>query len=104
MGKNDKVIFNQGDNGSYGKILSSPMEIERFIKTSIYQDYLNEIDLRIAETSLMLDDFDVTYTGRQCDTFRGRKRNLLEMKEIFQDMLNNKISDDSELKEGESNE
>ena len=50
------------------------------------------------------DSFDVTYTGRQCDTFRGRKRNLLEMKEIFQDMLNNKISDDSELKEGESNE
>jgi hypothetical protein len=87
----------------YGKILSTPEEIRRFIDSSIYKDYINELDLRLAETTVMLDDFDTKFTGRQYDTFRGRKRNLLEMKELFIDMVSNKISDDSELEEGESN-
>jgi len=89
--------------GIMGQIKSSPNEIKHFMNSSVYSDFIHELDLRIIETSLMLDDFDVTYTGRQCDMFRGRKRNLLEMKELFSDMVKNKISDDSELKEGESN-
>jgi len=86
------------------RISSSPAEIEKFIKSSLYIDYVNELDLRLAETTMMLDDFEGQYTGRDYDMFRGRKRNLLEMRELFTNMVYNKISDDSELEEGESNE
>ena len=85
-----------------GEINSSVGEINNFAESTLHQDYIRELDLRIEETSMMLDDFDSQYTGRQYDVFRGRKRNLQEMKEIFLEMAKNKASD-LELKEGESN-
>ncbi len=91
------------DKDILGDIQSSPEIINTFLKSIVYQDFLNEIQLRIAETTVMLDDFDTNFSGRQYDTFRGRKRNLLEMLELFQDMYENKL-DDLELEEGESDE
>ena len=90
-------------SGRLGEIKSSPNEIKSFTTSNLHHDYLNEINIRILETTSCLDDLDMKYTGRQYDMFRGRKKNLLEMKELFLGMLENKISDDSELEEGESN-
>ena len=85
------------------KIISSADELEMFTRSSLFADFTNEIELRIEETTVMLDDFDGTYTGRQYDMFRGRKRNLLEMKHLFHDLATNKASD-QELEEGQSEE
>jgi len=82
-------------------IVSSPNDIQLFVDSSIHSDYLKELNLRIEETTIMLDDFDSHYTGRQYDMFRGRKRNLIEMKQLFLDMIINKATD-LELEEGES--
>jgi len=83
-------------------IRSSPEDLRRFLSSTIYKDFISEIDLRLIQTSLMLEDFECQFSGRQYDMFRGRKRNLLEMKQLFSDMLQNKISDLKETKEENS--
>ena len=85
-------------------ILSTPTEIERFTHSTLHKDYQNEIDLRIAYLTYLLDDLECQFTGRFYDMFRGGKRNLLEMKLLFTEMIKNKTSDELELKEGDSND
>lgn len=83
-------------------ILSSPEEIRNFLKSSIYSDFINELEIRIEMLTALQDDFELKYTGRAYDMFRGGKFNLLQMKEIFPEMLENKLND-LDLKEGKSN-
>ncbi|MCP3684324.1 MAG: hypothetical protein GY861_16725 [bacterium] len=74
-------------------------DVKFFLNSALYQDYLREIDVRLDETTHLLDDFEGVYTGRDYDKFRGRKRNLLELRELFQDIYNGL----QEVREAEEN-
>lgn len=84
------------------QIVSSPEDIRQFLNSSIYEDFLNELSVRLEMLTTLLDDFDLQATGRAYDMYRGGKLNLLQMKELFPDMLQNKLND-LELREDESN-
>ncbi len=72
---------------------SSPGEFKKFMEGSIYGDYLREIKVREDETIGLLEDPDSEYSGRDYDRFRGRLKNLREMKDIFIGMMENKMND-----------
>jgi len=66
---------------------SSVGDIENFMKSSLYQDYLREIDIQIKLLDNALFDPDLEYTGRHYDLFRGAKRKALDLKDIFINLL-----------------
>ena len=70
-----------------GRLRASKEEIREFINSGLYQDFLDELDIRINELTVYLDDFDRIYNGRDYDMFRGGKRNMMEMKRIFPEFL-----------------
>ena len=72
-------------------VISSEVEIGLFMKSSIYTDFIHEVNVRIAEVNRNLDDFTLTYSGREYDTFRGGKKILTEMLRIFKDIHDNKV-------------
>jgi len=84
------------------EVMSSPSEIKQFISSSLYQDFINELDIRLEMLTTLLDDFDLQATGRAYDMYRGGKLNILQMKELFPDMLENKINDLDTGKEEEN--
>lgn len=75
---------------SVPEIMSTQEQIDTFIKGSLHQDYLNELDCRIEYYKEGLVDQDITYTGRDYDVLRGFITNLRNMRELFTDMLMNK--------------
>lgn len=64
-------------------INSSVSEIETFMKSALYQDYLREIDIQITLLDNALFDPDLEFTGRHYDLFRGAKRKALDLKDMF---------------------
>jgi len=75
------------------EIHSLPEDIQSFMGSKLYQDLLNELDIRIMQITTLLDDVELKYTGRQYDMFRGAKQNMQFMKTLFPDMLANKKAD-----------
>lgn len=70
-------------------MLSSPEEFQTFMETSVYKDFLSELDIRVEELLRLLTDEDLEYTGRDYDLFRGGVKNLNQMKVIFEDLKHN---------------
>ena len=68
-------------------INSSVSDVETFMKSSLYQDYLREIDIQIKLLDNALFDPDLEYTGRHYDLFRGAKRKALDLKDMFINMI-----------------
>ncbi len=66
---------------------SSIVDIENFMKSALYQDYLREIDIQIRLLDNVLFDPDLEYTGRHYDLFRGAKRKALDLKDVFINIL-----------------
>ena len=66
---------------------STVADIELFMKSSLYQDYLREIDIQTKLLDNALFDPDLEYTGRHYDLFRGAKRKALDLKDIFINLL-----------------
>lgn len=75
------------------EIMSDPEDIERFISSRLYTDFVAELDVRIEQITTLLDDVELKFTGRQYDMFRGAKQNMQFMKTLFPDMLANKKAD-----------
>ncbi len=75
------------------EFMASPNEFAEFMSTYVYRDYLTEITIREAETVGLLEDVDNEYSGRDYDRFRGRLKNLREMKDIFIGLMENKEND-----------
>jgi len=68
-------------------INSTVADIELFMKSSLYQDYLREIDIQTKLLDNALFDPDLEYTGRHYDLFRGAKRKALDLKDVFINLL-----------------
>ena len=68
-------------------INSSGPDIEKFMESSLYRDYLREIDIQIKLLDNALFDPDLEYTGRHYDLFRGAKRKALDLKDVFINLL-----------------
>lgn len=79
-------------------INSSIKDIELFMKSTLYQDYLRELSIQIKLLDNVLFDPDLEYTGRHYDLFRGAKRKALDAKDIF---INMKTALEDAEKEGE---
>ena len=69
------------------KVNTDVNSIKVFIKSTLHSDYQREIDIRINSLTSMLDDPKMQYTGRDYDVFRGGKRAMLELKNIFIDIM-----------------
>lgn len=85
------------------EFVSSPMEFNSFMETSVFRDFCNELNIRIEQLTSMLDDEDMKYSGREYDLFRGGIRTHKQMKLIFTDMAAAKEADMRQLK-GEMDE
>lgn len=85
--------FMDDGNSLNEELLSSPAEIERFMASSLYTDYINEINMRVFILINLLDDSELEYSGRDYDMFRGGKKALLDLQDIFQSMMANKLND-----------
>lgn len=59
----------------------------------MYTDLMNELDNRIEALTILLRDEDLVKTGRDYDLYRGGLKNMEQMKTIFHDLMNNKITD-----------
>lgn len=68
-------------------INSTVPDLEAFMNSALYQDYLREIDIQIKLLDNALFDPDLEYTGRHYDLFRGAKRKALDMKDVFINLL-----------------
>ena len=75
------------------RIVSSPGDFRVFMESSIYRDFLKELDNRIEMLDVSLRDEELEHTGRHYDLFRGGIKNMNQMKTIFEDLLNNKEND-----------
>jgi len=84
-----------------GLIVSSPNDINSFMQSSVYVDYLYELEIRISETIGLLEDDMSQYTGRDYDKFRGRLKNLKEMKDLFINMHEAKLDEMTKEEEKE---
>ncbi len=81
------------------EIVTSPGEIKRFIESTLYQDFLNELNLRDHYLMGLLRDPELKQTGRDYDQIRGGLNDLDHMKLIFSGMLENKEGDLQMIKE-----
>lgn len=70
---------------------STPGMIEEFKKTSVFRDFIYEVDVRMKYLESLLLDIDLKHSGREYDLFRGGLKNLNDMKEIFNDIEANII-------------
>lgn len=77
-------------------INSSEANIEKFMESALYQDYLREIDIQIKLLDNALFDPDLEYTGRHYDLFRGAKRKALDLKDVFINLLDALKEDEGE--------
>lgn len=72
------------------QIFSSIESLHTFQEGSIYNDYVNEINVRIQQLQELLEDTGLEYSGRHYDLFRGGILCLRQMKDIFNDLMRNK--------------
>lgn len=77
---------------------SSPEEFYSFMKTSIYHDFINELNIRIKALTDELIDDEQEHAGRSYDLFRGGLKNMKQMKDIFNDMA---LAKEADMREGE---
>lgn len=75
------------------EIRSSVEEFNAFINSSVHQDFLAELNVRIEYLTGLVVDLDLAATGRDYDMFRGGIKNLREMREIFTQLRDNKSDD-----------
>lgn len=75
---------------------STVADIESFMKSPLYQDYLREINIQIKLLDNALFDPDLEYTGRHYDLFRGAKRKALDLKDVFINLLDALKEDEGE--------
>jgi len=78
------------------RIISSAGDIKVFIESSIHNDFIHELNIRIEKLQDLLYDPEQDYNGRDYDVFRGGMRNLREMKEIFNDLHRAKLDEQTE--------
>lgn len=69
------------------KFTSSPEEIASFMKTSVYEDFLKEISIRVTMRRNELEDGELIGTGRHYDLIRGGLKTLREMEDVFQTIM-----------------
>ena len=68
-------------------INSTEVELEKFMESALYRDYLREIDIQIKLLENALFDPDLEFTGRHYDLFRGAKQKALDLKDVFINLL-----------------
>lgn len=83
-----EVEAGQGKTTNY-KPTSGEYEFEQFIKTTVYDDYLGEIDCRIEDLRSLLEVAD----GKKYLTVQGAIKSLRESREIFIDLIENRKND-----------
>lgn len=66
---------------------SSAADVNLFMKSPLYQDYLREINIQIKLLENALYDPDLEFTGRHYDLFRGAKQKALDLKDVFINLL-----------------
>lgn len=64
-------------------IKSSAGEINSFMESSLHEDFLSELDFRIALYKEYLVDSNVELSGREYDVLRGFVTNLRHTKDVF---------------------
>jgi len=84
------------DDSEMLMINSTVADIESFMQSTLYQDYLREIDIQIKLLENVLFDPDLEYTGRHYDLFRGAKRKALDLKDVFINLLDALKEDEGE--------
>lgn len=77
------------------EILSTEGELRGFVDSSMYKDFVSELDVRIHELVMNLEDSELSHTGRFYDLLRGGIKNMRQMKDIFEDLLHERISQDT---------
>jgi hypothetical protein len=71
---------------------STIMELDEFMQTPVYRDYLKELSLKIDMLNDALADVNLECTGRHYDLFRGGLKNANELMGVFEMMRDNKES------------
>jgi hypothetical protein len=84
------------DDNEMLMVNSTEADIESFMKSALYQDYLREINIQIKLLENVLFDPDLEYTGRHYDLFRGAKRKALDLKDVFINLLDALKEDEGE--------
>jgi len=74
--------------------ITSPGAIEQFLTGSLYQDFINEINLRIEDFRDLLESPEKVLTddGLSTEAIRGGLKCAREMMSIFNDLLNNSVT------------
>lgn len=82
--------LNQEDAASQWKLRSSLEDIEDFMASSLYKDFISMLDNQDAFLCEMLLDPEQRYSGRDYDKVRGGRQNIDDMRKVFQIMLEDK--------------
>jgi len=70
------------------RVDSSAEDVGIFLDTVLHKDFQREVNIRIEMLTKMMDDPHMKHSLREYDLFRGGKRALIEMRDIFIDMKN----------------
>lgn len=81
-----KHYVNYDSDEEFLKVSSSLVEVDNFISSQLHEDFQRDINRRLGYLTSMLDDFDAKYNGKEYDMFRGGKRVLMEMRNLFIDI------------------
>ena len=68
------------------RVDSSAEDVGIFIDTILHADFQREVNIRIEMLTKMMDDPHMQHALREYDLFRGGKRAMIEMRDIFIDM------------------
>lgn len=82
---------------------SSAEDIQAFMSSSLYKDFLKVINTGVICLTERLKDTNLTYTLRDYDLFRGGIKNLEEMGDLFPQLLMFKQDELNKQQEGKDN-
>ena len=89
------------DPSDYLTVNASVVEVDLFTKSMLHIDFHNACDIELSELSSLLDDADLSYTGRDYDKFRGAKQAITRMKDIFTNLLEGLQENQEDINEKE---
>jgi hypothetical protein len=81
------------------KINSSVTALERFVDSSLHQDFLNEIDMWLLDLCSKNEDPTCEYSVEELRQFQGAIQALRNLSQIFKVMIKNKKDQLMEAKE-----
>ncbi len=81
------LLYTRLDVDPEREVLSTVEMVSNFLESSLFKDYLDEIDIRLAPLYDVLEDRQLAHTGRHYDWVRGGLETFKHMRNIFNELL-----------------